>query len=73
MEQSQIIILPIQAPVTKAAAEEMRKKIGAKGYFETSAKENQGVKELLEEAIRLSCAGDLKGSKNDSSGCCVIG
>ena len=73
MKYSQILILSIQAPVTQAAAEEMAKKIGAQGYFETSAKENQGVKELLEEAIRLSCAGDLQGSKKDSNGCCVIG
>merc|ERR1719339_623413 len=43
------------APVTKAAAEEMATKIGAKGYFETSAKENQGVKEVFEEAARIAC------------------
>merc|ERR1711990_574220 len=42
------------APVTKAAAEEMATKIGAKGYFETSAKENEGVKEVFEEAARIA-------------------
>lgn len=61
----------IQEPVTKAAAEEMAKKIGAKGYFETSAKENEGVQELFAEAIKLVCAEDT-GNKDDSTGCCVI-
>ena len=41
--------------MTKAAAEEMATKIGAKGYFETSAKENQGVKKVFEEAARIAC------------------
>ena len=41
--------------MTKADAEAMATKIGARGYFETSAKENQGVKEVFEEAARLAC------------------
>merc|ERR1712212_465329 len=43
------------APVTEAAAKEMATKIGAKGYFETSAKENKGVMEVFEEAARIAC------------------
>merc|ERR1712037_55635 len=51
--------------------EDLAKKIGAKGYFETSAKENEGVQELFAEAIKLVCAEDT-GNKDDSTGCCVI-
>ena len=34
-------------------AQEMAKLIGAKGYFETSAKTNTGVNEVFEEAAKL--------------------
>ena len=67
---SQWIISFIQEPVTKAAAEEMAKKIGAKGYFETSAKENQGVQELFAEAIKLACGQPDPTEK--PTPCCVI-
>ena len=40
--------------MTEAEAQAMAKKIGAQGYFKTSAKENQGVKELFDEAARLA-------------------
>ena len=43
--------------MTKADAEAMATKIGARGYFETSAKENQGVREVFEEAAKLACEG----------------
>merc|ERR1711934_88780 len=60
-----------EEPVTEEAAKKMADKIEAKGYFETSAKNNQGVQELFAEAIKLVCAEDT-GNKDDSTGCCVI-
>ena len=58
--------------MTKAEAEEMAKKIGAKGYFETSAKENQGVQEVFEEAAKLACDIDIKPVSPGLFSCCVI-
>ena len=49
-----------QAPVTEAEAREVTKKIGASGYFETSAKEVQGVTELFTEAARIACSAPKK-------------
>ena len=56
--------------MTEEAAKKMADKIGAKGYFETSAKDNQGVQELFAEAIKLACA--QKPDTDDSRCCCVI-
>ena len=58
--------------MTKAEAEEMAKKIGAEGYFETSAKENQGVQEVFEEAAKLACDIDIKPASAGLFKCCVI-
>merc|ERR1712037_871734 len=60
-----------EEPVTEEAAKKMADKIGAKGYFETSAKDNQGVQELFAEAIKLVCA-PKPDPKPDSGCCCVI-
>merc|ERR1712055_1050708 len=60
------------APVTDAQAKEMATKIGAKGYFETSAKENLGGKEVFEEAARLACEGAAPKPKSGPFDCCVI-
>merc|ERR1712233_102649 len=60
------------APVTEAEAKEMAKKIGARGYFETSAKENQGVQEVFEEAAKLACDIDIKPVSPGLFSCCVI-
>ena len=57
--------------MTEEAAKKMADKIGAKGYFETSAKDNQGVQELFAEAIKLVCA-PKPDPKPDSGCCCVI-
>ena len=60
--------------MTEAAAREMMKKIGAREYFETSAKENKGVKELFEEAARLAWGGSSSDSER-GPGCfdtCVL-
>ena len=60
--------------MTDAAAREMMKKIGAREYFETSAKENKGVKELFEEAARLAWGGPSSDSE-PGPGCfdnCVL-
>ena len=58
--------------MTEEAAKEMAKKIGAKGYFETSAKENQGVQELFAEAIKLACGHNPGGNGGNPTPCCVI-
>ena len=61
--------------MTEASAREMMKKIGAREYFETSAKENKGVKELFEEAARLAWGGPSSDSES-GPGCfndnCVL-
>ena len=44
-----------QDPVTSDEAISLAKQIGASGYFETSAKEKQGVDELFTEATRIAC------------------
>merc|ERR1711934_548588 len=59
-----------EEPVTEEAAKKMADKIEAKGYFETSAKNNQGVQELFAEAIKLACA--QKKLTDDPGCCCVI-
>jgi len=56
-----------KAPVTESEAQEMATKIGAQGYFKTSAKENQGVKELFDEAARL--AWDYTPTPPPTNGC----
>ena len=56
--------------MTETAARAMAEKIGAVGYFETSAKENQGVKELFAEAVQLALTRPEESS--GSSGCCII-
>ena len=61
---------PHQDVVSEERAQEVAKLIGAKGYFETSAKDNLGVQELFVEAIKLAFEGG--DSKDDSTGCCVI-
>ena len=58
----------LQAPVTDAQAKEMAKKIGAE-YFETSAKQNQGVAEVFAEAAKLAWK-SAADKKTDS--CCVL-
>ena len=49
--------------MTEEAAKEMANKIGAQGYFETSAKENLGVREVFEEAARIACEVDPEPKK----------
>ena len=56
--------------MTDAQAKEMAKKIGAE-YFETSAKQNQGVAEVFAEAAKLAWKSD-DGENNGSSCCCVL-
>ena len=56
--------------MTEEAAKKMADKIGAKGYFETSAKDNQGVQELFAEAIKLACA--QPDNLTEPGCCCVI-
>ena len=57
-------------------AMEMAKKIGAKRYFEVSAKENQGVIELFEEAVKLACKTPVKlqskAERDSRAGCCCV-
>ena len=43
--------------MTEAEAQATAKRIGAQGYFKTSALNNQGVKELFEEAAMLAWRG----------------
>ena len=40
--------------MTEAEAQAMAKKIGARGYFKTSAKNNEGVREVFETAARAA-------------------
>ena len=44
---------PHQDVVSEERAQEVAKLIGAKGYFETSAKTNTGVNEVFEEAAKI--------------------
>ena len=57
--------------VSDEDAQEMAKLIGAKGYFETSAKTNTGVDELFEAAAKIVFEA---GSNQDPGPCskCVI-
>ena len=47
------IAYPHKEVVSKERAEEVAELIGARGYFETSAKTNTGVNELFEEAAKI--------------------
>ena len=47
-------------------AEEMARQIGAKGYFETSAKTNTGVNEVFEAAAKIA----FETPSNQDSGIC---
>ena len=46
--------------MTETEAKEVAEKIGASGYFETSAKEGQGVTELFTVAARIACSAPKK-------------
>ena len=53
--------------MTETAARAMADKIGAVGYFETSAKENEGVKELFGEAVQLALTRPEEKKKGSST------
>ena len=56
--------------VSEEKAQEVAKLIGAKGYFETSAKTNTGVNEVFEAAAKIVFE---SGAEPEPSGCqCVI-
>ena len=45
--------------MTEAEAQAMARRIGAQGYFKTSAINNQGVEELFEAAATIAWGGSL--------------
>ena len=56
--------------MSEEKAQEVAKLIGAKGYFETSAKTNTGVNEVFEAAAKIVFE---SGAEPEPSGCqCVI-
>ncbi|CCH61835.1 hypothetical protein TBLA_0F02960 [Henningerozyma blattae CBS 6284] len=59
-------------PVSTAEGQEVSEAIGATGYFECSAKTNQGVREVFEAATQASLAGKSKtngkGKSKDKKG-----
>ena len=57
--------------VSEEKAEEVAKLIGAKGYFETSAKTNTGVNELFEEAAKIGF-GEVSNVKDSGCKCVII-
>lgn len=51
-----------QTPVERSEAQKTAKKIGATKYLECSAKTNDGVKNVFDEAIRIALSGKRKKS-----------
>ena len=58
--------------VSEEAAKAMARKIGALGYFETSAKTNTGVNEVFEEAAKLVFQSGPSESREGLCDCCLI-
>lgn len=54
-------------PVSSAQAEVTRKKIGAIAYMECSAKQNQGLNELFDKAIRITISPPVEKKKQTCS------
>lgn len=57
-----------QHPVTREEGEQCRKRIGANGYFECSARTNQGVAELFEAATRAALSTKIRKSQDKKKG-----
>ena len=58
---------PNNKEITKEEGDKMAKEIKAKCYMETSSKTGDGVKEVLDEALKLA----MLDGKTDT-GCCII-
>ena len=58
---------PEAKPVTKGEGEALAKEINAYGYYETSAKTAEGVKEVMDAAIEA-----VEGKEPGCSGCCFM-
>ena len=57
-----------QHPVTPNQGEQFRAMIGAQGYFECSARTNQGIAELFEAATRAALSTKIKKSHDKKKG-----
>ena len=58
---------PEAKPVTKGEGEALAREIKAYGYYETSAKTAEGVKEVMDAAIAA-----VDGKEPGCSGCCFM-
>ena len=58
--------------MTVEEAEALAKELGAHGYYETSAKENQGVTEVFKKAAEVLFSESAAKPKPKPSGCCVL-
>ena len=58
--------------VSEERAQEVANLIGAKGYFETSAKTNTGVNEVFEAAAKLVFESKRDGAVNEPCDKCII-
>ncbi|KAI8322942.1 hypothetical protein GQ54DRAFT_128044 [Martensiomyces pterosporus] len=62
-----------QMPTTREQALSVAKAIGAQLYLECSAKENRGVREIFDAAVRYTIKSPRsRQGASDDSGCCVI-
>ncbi|KAJ1958853.1 hypothetical protein DL89DRAFT_270412 [Linderina pennispora] len=61
-----------QQPTTREEALNVAKAVGAQLYLECSAKENRGVREIFDAAVRCTLKAQKQAYGSEDSGCCII-